>query len=263
LFEVKKGVAYITMNRVAANNALNDSLSAGLFDAVHECRGRTDIRVVVLKANGKMFCAGGDPKSFQDAAAMSDADNKRGALEFAGFLYTFQTLPQFTVCLAQGSAMGGGVGLVSICDMCIAVKAAHFTLSEVKLGVIPATISPYVVGKIGVSNAKRLFCTAENCNADLAKSMGLVTDVVDSADAFPAKVKEICDKITMCAPAAVASAKKLVMNVANQPVSQELINYTSDELSRVKKTEEAKDGMKAVQNRTKPAWATAAIEPSL
>merc|ERR1719456_311534 len=103
-------------------------------------------------------------------------------MQFAKFLYMFQTLPQLTIALVQGSAMGGGVGLASICDVVIAVKNAYFVLSEVRLGVIPATISPYVVAKLGVANAKRLFCTAENCSAEMGKKMGLVQHVINSDD---------------------------------------------------------------------------------
>jgi len=261
LFEINQGIAYVTMNRPGHNNAITDTLSSGIADAVCELRQRKDVRIAVLKANGKMFCAGGDPKGFQDAAAMSDADNKKSAVDFTKFLYHWQALPQFTIACVQGNAMGGGVGLCAMCDMVIAVKDAKFVLSEVKLGVIPATISPYVVAKIGVSNAKRLFCTAENIEAEQAQQMGLVQVVVDSADGFQDKLKQIAEHMTKSAPDAVHSAKKLVMNVVNQPMSEALIAYTASELARVRKTAESEEGMKALQEQRKPYWAQREIVP--
>eukprot|EP00746_Dinoflagellata_sp_MGD_P006364 gnl/MRDRNA2_/MRDRNA2_112412_c0_seq1.p1 gnl/MRDRNA2_/MRDRNA2_112412_c0~~gnl/MRDRNA2_/MRDRNA2_112412_c0_seq1.p1 ORF type:complete len:355 (-),score=90.54 gnl/MRDRNA2_/MRDRNA2_112412_c0_seq1:68-1132(-) len=260
-FEEGNGIVYLTLNAAERNNSLNDEVEAAFKDACYELQGRKDIRIVVLKAEGRMFCAGGDPKGFQDAAAMSDADNRKGAVEFAKFLYQFQTLPQFTICCAQGSAMGGGVGFVSICDMVIAVQSAFFVLSEVKLGVIPATISPYVVAKLGASNSNRYFCTAENISAMKAKEMGLVQEVVDKPEDFQGWIKTIAEKLTQCAPEAVHSSKKLVMNVANQPMSETLLAYTGSELARVRKTAEAADGMKAIQERRKPYWAENDIKP--
>jgi 1,4-dihydroxy-2-naphthoyl-CoA synthase len=172
--EIGDGIAYLTLNAPERKNSLNFDVQDAFQDACMELQTRKDIRVVVLKAEGSMFCSGGDPKWFQDCAKLPDEENNKGSMQFAKFLYMFQTLPQLTIAMVQGHAMGGGVGLASICDVVIAIKNAQFVLSEVRLGVIPATISPYVVAKIGVANAKRLFCTAENLKAEEARQMGLV-----------------------------------------------------------------------------------------
>lgn len=254
-FEKGDGIAYITLNRPEANNALNDALGAGMQDALYELHNSPEIRLVVLKAEGKMFCAGGDPKQFQAAAQATAEQNAKGADDFARNLYKFSTLPQFTMCLCQGSAMGGGFGYVSLCDMAVAVKAAYFTLSEVKLGVIPATISPYVIAKIGVANAKRLFCTADNCIASKAREVGLIDVVVDSPDQFPAIVKEVAGMVNLCAPQAVKKTKKLIMNVANQPITNELLKFVAAEYAKNMKGAEAMEGTDAVQSRKKPPWA--------
>eukprot|EP00416_Gambierdiscus_australes_P032899 CAMPEP_0171091152 /NCGR_PEP_ID=MMETSP0766_2-20121228/32264_1 /TAXON_ID=439317 /ORGANISM="Gambierdiscus australes, Strain CAWD 149" /LENGTH=335 /DNA_ID=CAMNT_0011549217 /DNA_START=80 /DNA_END=1087 /DNA_ORIENTATION=- len=260
-FEMGEGIAYITLNRPDANNALNSPMSEALHDAAFELTRRKDIRIVVLRAEGKMFCAGGDPKSFADAAAMSDYDNRKQAISFMKFLYFFQCLPQFTVGLAQGSAMGSGIGLLAACDVVVAVTSARFTVSEVKLGTSPATIAPFVTRKVGAAYAKRILCTAENISAVDAKRMGLVTDVVDDEMDFSKYVESICDKVTLCAPIAASRAKRLVQNVSQRPLSLKLLEYTGGELADIRIGEEAIKGMVAVQAKTKPFWAENPIKP--
>lgn len=202
--EIGDGIAYLTLNAPERKNSLNFDVQDAFQDACMELHTRKDIRVVVLKAEGSMFCSGGDPKWFQDCAKLPDEENNKGSMQFAKFLYMFQTLPQLTIAMVQGHAMGGGVGLASICDVVIAIKNAQFVLSEVRLGVIPATISPYVVAKIGVANAKRLFCTAENLKAEEARQMGLVQYVCESEDEMKKKLVECCKGAAMCGPEAVA-----------------------------------------------------------
>lgn len=259
--EFGSGIAYITLNRPDANNALNDNISAALHDAAYELHQRRDVRVVVLRAEGKMFCAGGDPKSFADAAAMTDADNRKAAMSFMKFLYYFQCLPQFTIALVQGSAMGSGVGLLCVCDMVIAAKGARFTVSEVKLGTTAATIAPFLSRKVGIAHAKKMLCTAENVSAEAAKLMGLVTDVVDDDMDFSKYVENVCEKITLCAPLASARSKRLAQNVSLQPLTLKLLEYTGGELADIRIGEEAVKGMIAVQARAKPFWAETPIKP--
>eukprot|EP00747_Dinoflagellata_sp_TGD_P123774 gnl/TRDRNA2_/TRDRNA2_173872_c0_seq4.p1 gnl/TRDRNA2_/TRDRNA2_173872_c0~~gnl/TRDRNA2_/TRDRNA2_173872_c0_seq4.p1 ORF type:complete len:397 (-),score=96.27 gnl/TRDRNA2_/TRDRNA2_173872_c0_seq4:79-1269(-) len=272
-FTVSQGIAYITLCRPAANNAINDEITLGLNDACQILRERPDIRVAVLTGEGRMFCAGGDPKSFQsfqgdakevgknvpsgqailrESAAFDG--NKASGNSFARLLYEFANLPQFTICCANGSAMGAGVGLICTSDMCIAVKTAMFVLSEVKLGVIPATISPHVIGKIGGSNSKRLFCTAENCNMSKATQMGLVQQVVDSSSQFGDAVQNVCKRLQACAPGAVASAKPVLLNYMNAPASESLLVNSAEEYVRVRKGEEAENAMKSLQMKKKPSW---------
>lgn len=286
LFEIRDGIAYCTLNRPAANNAMNDGLSAGIHDSARILRSRPDIRIAVLTGNGRMFCAGGDPKSFQQAqsgagvianvngqsmaenppgphialAAKYMMDNQESARAFARDMYDWASLPQFTICCLNGSAMGGGVGLVSVCDYAVAVKAAHASLSEVKLGVIPAVISPHVIRTIGVTNAKRLFCTAENANTTTGLEMGLFQRVVNDISEFPAVIKEIAQKIQACAPGAVAAAKQAVLNCLNQPMSESLIDYTAREYSILRKSKECQEGMQALAAKQRPSWVDRQID---
>eukprot|EP00930_Biecheleria_cincta_P037550 TRINITY_DN25794_c0_g1_i1.p1 TRINITY_DN25794_c0_g1~~TRINITY_DN25794_c0_g1_i1.p1 ORF type:complete len:338 (+),score=67.32 TRINITY_DN25794_c0_g1_i1:68-1081(+) len=261
LFELGDGIAYITLNRPDANNALNETISVGLQDATYELAQRKDIRIVVLRAEGKMFCAGGDPRSFSDALGMTEQDERKAALGFMKFLTWFQALPQFTVALVQGSAMGSGIGLMCACDMVIAVSEARFTVSEVKLGFCPATIAPFVTRKVGPAYAKRLLCSAENISADQAKTMGLCSDVVADESDFSPYMASICEKVTLCAPIAAGRAKRLVQNVSLQPLTMKLLEYTGGELASIRIGEEAIKGMVAVQARVKPYWAENPIKP--
>merc|ERR1719379_1367440 len=154
--------------------------------------------------------------------------------------------------MVQGHAMGGGVGLASICDVVIAIKNAQFVLSEVRLGVIPATISPYVVAKIGTTNAKRLFCTAESVKGQAAKDIGMVNEVVKTVAEGHALIKKICESITLCAPDAVSAAKRLVLGVAGQPLTETIQFFTAAELAKVTVGEEARVGMIAIQKKEPP-----------
>merc|ERR1712232_146403 len=207
-FECGDGIAYLTLNRPDANNSLNDEMADALHDAIFELhRRKGDIRIVVLRAEGKMFCGGADPRSFVDSRAMTDADNRKASVNFMKFLYYFQSTPQFTVALVQGSAMGTGVSLLAACDMACAVSTARFTVSEVKLGRAPVTIAPFVTRKVGQAFAKRILCAGENISAMDAKRMGLISDVVDDEMDFSKYVEQVCDKITLCAPMASSRAK--------------------------------------------------------
>jgi len=287
LFEIRDGIAYCTLNRPAANNSMNAGIGAGLHDSARILRSRPDIRIAVLTGNGRMFCAGGDPKGFQAAQAsvgalageegegqpenpagqmiagagayMGGEGNKQGGLAAAHDFYAWASLPQFTICCMNGSAMGGGVGVISNCDMVIAVRTAHITLSEVKLGVIPATISPHVIRTMGASNAKRLFVTAENCNMNLAMECGLVQRVVDNATMFPDVIKEIAQKVQGLAPGAVAATKQCILNSLNQPITNELHDYVCKEYARTRKGKECEEAMQALANKSKPKWVDTAI----
>jgi len=270
----EKTVAVITLNRPNEKNAMDDPLTSGMMLACARIKAMPSLRVAFLTGNGAMFCAGGDPKSFQEAqkqgkeaaaaAAASgggaEDQNSAGANSFAKFLQDLNELPVYTVALANGSAMGGGFGLLCCCDCVIAKKTAFFALSEVKLGVIPATISPYVVAKIGPSNARRLFMTGETINVEKAKEIGLVQEVVTTNEELVKEAKKVCDVLTAAAPGAVAAAKKLVQSVQYKPITPELQAYTADQLSQVRMSEESAGGMIAVQAGKKAPWAAAPIK---
>lgn len=261
LLELGEGIAYITLNRPYQNNSINDTLARGLHDATCDLAVRKDIRVVVLKAEGRVFCAGGDPQAFTDAAAMSDKESRLASIHFMKYLRMLSMLPQFTIACCQGSAMGSGVGLMAACDMVIATKGAHFTLAEVKLGTIPATVVPFIMTKAGISNTKRLVCTGENITAEKAKFMGLIQEVVETPEDFSPLVREICEKLTLCAPLATSCSKRLATNVASQPMSREVLEYTGEELAFIRTQDEAVKGMVAIQAKAKPPWAEKPINP--
>jgi len=261
-------VAVITMNRPEANNALDEALTIGLTQCVARVMQSPELRVVFLTGAGKMFCAGGDPKAFQNAAAQAKAaeaagklgdkgsdQNAAGALQFAKLLDDLSNLPCYVVALANGTAMGGGFGLLSCCDCVIAKKTAMFALSEVKLGVIPATISPYVVARIGVSNARRFFMTGEAITSDVAIAAGLVNIAVDDEKGLAKEAQRICKLMTLAAPAAIKASKKLVAGVANKVINEELMVYTAGQLAQIRMGKEAEAGMIAVQAGQKPPWA--------
>ena len=176
--------------------------------------------------------------------------------QFSDLLFAFNALPCLVVGLANGSAMGGGFGLLCLCDTVVARKNCFFALSEVKLGVIPATISPYVVAKIGPSNARRLFMTGETIAADKAKEMGLVQEIVETPEELMKSAQKLCDLMVATAPGAVASAKELVRNVQYKVITPELMEMTQNELTRVSCSEECAGGMAAVQQGKKAPWTT-------
>ncbi|CAE8619342.1 unnamed protein product, partial [Polarella glacialis] len=186
--------------------------------------------------------------------------NKMSAQAFARDVYQLASLPQLTICCMNGSAMGGGFGLVCACDYVVAAKSAHATLSEVKLGVIPAVISPHVSRTIGTANCKRLFCTAENANMQTAVEIGLVQRVVDNPSQFPAVIKEMAQKLQLCAPGAVAASKQTILNCLNYPMSQSLMEHTVKEYVRVRRTAECEEGMRALETRQKPSWVDTPID---
>jgi methylglutaconyl-CoA hydratase len=258
-FELGEGIAYLTLNKPESNNAITASMQQALEDAANELHRRQDIRILILRAEGKMFCAGAPPVSYMNA--ISEGDAKKAATSFMKFLYYFQCLPQFTVGLAQGSAMGSGLGLLAACDMVAATRAARFQVTDVKLGVAPVTLAPFITRKVGPAFAKKILCAAENVTADAAKAMGLITDVVDDEMDFSKYVEAVCDKITLCAPSAASRAKRLVQNVSLRPLSMKLLEYTGGELADVRISDEAVKGMVAVQAKTKPYWAERPIKP--
>mmetsp|Transcript_68401 Transcript_68401/g.164182 ORF Transcript_68401/g.164182 Transcript_68401/m.164182 type:complete len:367 (-) Transcript_68401:153-1253(-) len=278
-FAVKSGIAYITLNRPEANNAMNGGINQGLQDAVYYLQEHTEIRIAVLQAEGKMFCAGGDPKGFQAAqagagviqgegevaagppsgesiarAAESGSGNATSAQTFAKLLYQFATLPQYTIGCAQGSAMGGGVGLLCVCDTVMATQRSFFALSEVKLGVIPATISPYVIRKIGAANAKKVFCTGESIKPMKAAEYGLVQQLLPTKDEFPKAIQKIASQVQQCAPGAVARSKRLISMLMYQPVSESLMRFTAQEYAAVRKGAEADVAIAGLSAKKRPAW---------
>ncbi|MCW5624151.1 MAG: enoyl-CoA hydratase/isomerase family protein [Burkholderiales bacterium] len=247
------GVATVTLDRADVHNAFDDALIAELTQTLHRLDGDAAVRVVVLAANGKSFSAGADLNWMKRMAQYSEAENLRDALHLAELMRTLDRLHQPTVARVQGAAYGGGVGLVACCDMAIAAEEAQFCLSEVKLGLIPAVISPYVVQAIGARAARRYFLTAERFSAAEALRLGLLHDVVPAAE-LDAAVHALVDALLKGGAHAQAASKDLIAAVANRPIETPLIEDTAERIARQRAGAEGREGVAAFLEKRSPAW---------
>ncbi|WP_317928890.1 enoyl-CoA hydratase/isomerase family protein [Halioxenophilus sp. WMMB6] len=248
-----RGVATVTMNRPEKHNAFDDSVIAELTNAFNELAGNPEVRVMVLAAEGKSFSAGADLGWMKRMASYSYDENLRDANALAGMLKTLNTLPFPTIARVQGAAFGGAVGLVSCCDMAVAGPKASFSLSEVKIGLIPATISPYVIAAIGARAARRYFVTAERFSAESALQLGLVSELVE-AEAMDATITQLVDALLANSPAAILAAKKLVLDVDNQVITDELIKDTSERIAAIRVSPEGQEGLTAFLEKRPATW---------
>jgi methylglutaconyl-CoA hydratase len=251
--DIDKGVAQLTLNRAIIHNAFDDSVIAELTDIIDNLAQRDDVKVVVLAANGKSFSAGADASWMQRMAKYTREQNVSDAKALATMLDKLNNLPQPTIAKVQGSAFGGGVGLVACCDIAIASNAAKFCLSEVKLGLIPATIGPYVVQAIGPRAARRYFVSAEIFSANTALQLGLVSELV-AADALDAACQKVIDQLLTNGPSAMRRAKLLVRHLSYREVGAETIDYTSQQIADVRVSAEGQEGLQAFLAKRKPDW---------
>ncbi len=248
------GAATVWINRPARNNAFDSLTIAALFEAFETLQGAEGVRVVFIRGAGGWFCAGADLDWMREAAELTEDDNRADAYEMAKMLKALADLPALTVALVEGGAFGGGAGLVAACDMAVAVAGARFAFSEVKLGLIPATISPYVVAAIGPRAARGLFATARIFDAAHAEKIGLVDEVVADAAALEAVQSRLALEIMACAPGAVAESKRLVDDVAYQPIDHNLMHDTARRIAKARVGDEGREGVAAFLAKRKPAW---------
>ena len=253
ILQVADNVGRITLNRADRHNAFDDAVIAELADILDRVAVNSEVKVVVLAAKGKSFSAGADLGWMKRTAAYSIADNEADALVLAQMLSKLDTLAKPTVALVQGGAYGGGVGLVAACDMAIAADNALFCLSEVKLGLIPSVISPYVLAAMGARAARRYFLTAERFNAAEAHRLGLIHDVVPADDLVAAGDRLTAD-LLVAGPAALAKAKQLIAHVAGQPINTDLITETARRIAEARASAEGQEGISAFLERRKPGW---------
>lgn len=247
------GVATLTMNRPDVHNAFDDSFIAELTRAFRSLDEHPGVRVVVLAANGRSFSAGADLNWMKRMAQYSEAENLRDALHLAELMRTLDRMRKPTIARVQGAAFGGGVGLVAACDMAVAAREAQFSLSEVRLGLIPAVISPYVVQAIGARAARRYFLTAERFGADEAQRLGLVTEVVD-AGSLDSAVEGLVAHLVKGGPHAIAAAKDLIRAVADQPLDTPLIEDTARRIAATRAGGEGREGIAAFLEKRAPSW---------
>jgi len=253
LVAIDGGIARVTLNRPAVHNALDDKLIADLLATLETIAANRAVRLVMLTGEGASFCAGGDLAWMRRTADYTYEQNLADAMMLARLLQRLNTMPQPTVALVNGPAYGGGVGLVACCDIAVAADTAKFSLSEVRLGLIPATISPYVVRKIGESNARRYFLTAEVFEAADAQRMGLVHEIV-AATGMDEAAAWFMKRLREGGPQSQGAAKQLIARVAGAPIDEGLMSDTAERIATQRASDEGKEGTEAFLAKRAPRW---------
>jgi len=247
------GVATVTLNRPEKHNAFDEHLIEQMTQAFRDIETDESVQLMILAATGKNFSAGGDLNWMKRMANYDFDDNLEDARALATMLRTLNFLSKPTIARVQGAAFGGAVGLVSCCDIAVASETASFCLSEVKIGLIPATISPYVIAAMGERAARRLFITGERFNAKQALRTGLVSEVCppDQLDQCTAKFRQ---QILANSPAAIKQAKQLVVDISNKPIDDNLIEDTSKRIATIRTSAEGQEGLSAFLEKRTPTW---------
>jgi methylglutaconyl-CoA hydratase len=245
-------VATVTMNRPEAHNTFNEELIAGLRDAFDSLSGDRSVRVVILAGEGRSFSAGADLEWMKRASDWSEDDNKRDAEELAAMLRRVAECAHPVVARVHGNAFGGGAGLTAAADVAVAAESVTFGFTEVRLGLLPATISPHVIEKIGPGRALPLFLTGERFDAQRAHEIGLVHRVVP-ADELDGAVREVVSMLLQGAPEAQRTAKRMVRRVA-QLDRRSVDQYTAELIAGLRKAPEGREGVAAFLEKRKPAW---------
>jgi methylglutaconyl-CoA hydratase len=248
-------VAVVWMAREKVRNAFNETMIAEVKRAFEELGADSGVRAIVLAGKGPAFCAGADLDWMRRVANYSADENRGDARQLAELLRTIDACPKPTIARVHGDAYAGGMGLLAACDIAFAASTANFCLSEVKLGLIPATISPYVINAIGARLARRYFLTAERFDAAEAYRIGLVHDIAPP-EQLDAKVNELLGNLMQTSAHAVAEAKRLVREVAGRPIDDALLDDTAERIARARSSADGKEGVRAFLDKRKPAWVT-------
>jgi len=258
--DVRNNVGLVALNRPELHNAFNEMLIAELTAVLHALDADASVRAVVLTGHGKSFCAGADLNWMKKMAGYGAAENLADAQALALMLRTLNGLSKPTVACVRGAAFGGGVGLVACCDIAVAAHDAIFSLSEAKLGLIPATISPYVIEAIGARQARRYFLTAERFTAAEAFRIGLVHDIVPGPE-LDARINELLGDLLVAGPAAQLECKALIRGVAHRPIDADVIAGTAEHIAAVRASPEGKEGVAAFLGKRPPKWVPASLRP--
>ncbi len=249
----ENGIVRVTLNQPEIHNALDEELIAQLTATFKDLDNDKSVRVLILDAAGKSFSAGADLNWMKKMAEASYAENYQDSQNLADLMSSLYLMKCPTITAVQGAAYGGGVGLVACCDIAIASKSASFRFSEVKLGLIPAVIGPYIVRAIGERAAKRYFTTAEALDANRATELGLISESVDQ-DELAAKVISIAELIINNGPEAVFEAKQLINDVTNRSINEQLITMTADRIAVIRASGQGKEGVNAFLTKRKANW---------
>jgi len=252
LIEHDGPILRLTLNRPEVRNAFDEEVIQSLSAAALRASEDQSLRAVVLAGNGKAFCAGADIAWMAKAIAYTRQENLSDAEDLARLLERLDTLPVPVIGRIQGSALGGGVGLAAICDIVVAADDAVFGLSEVKLGILPAVVAPYVLRKIGISAARELFLTGARFDAARAREIGLVHDVVAAGD-LDAAVKRRLDDVLTAGPQGIAKAKALIREIAGAH-PEDVIGITTNAIAAQRVSDEGQEGLRAFLEKRKPSW---------
>lgn len=247
-------VATLWLNLPERHNAFDEHLIAAITAALDALACDSDVRAVVLAGRGKSFSAGGDLDWMRRAAGYGFEQNLADAGQLAHMLRTLAELPKPTIARVHGAALGGGMGLACACDIAVASEAAFFATSEVRFGLIPATIGPYVLRAIGARQCQRYFQSAERIDAARAREIGLVHELAP-ADQLDARIAELCSALAAGGPQAQARAKRFIAEVANRPIDAALVAETAEAIAAIRATDEAREGLTAFLDKRKANWA--------
>ncbi|UCD05892.1 MAG: enoyl-CoA hydratase/isomerase family protein [candidate division WOR-3 bacterium] len=251
-YEVKENVAVVTFNRPEVHNAFDDVMIGELAETFDRLAAQTEVRAVVLTGEGKSFCAGADLNWMRRVKDYSYDDNLKESLELSDMLYKAYSCPKPTIARVNGAAIGGGTGLVAVCDIAVAARSAKFSFSEVKLGLIPACISPYVVKKCGEGKCREFFLTGERLSAEKALTAGLVNAVTE-LETLDALVDQYLTQLISSGPSAITTCKELLRKVP-QMSYDEVKRYTAEVIAQIRVSEEGQEGMAAFLEKRKPRW---------
>jgi methylglutaconyl-CoA hydratase len=251
--DVAASVATLRLDRADVRNAFSDVMIAELDAALTALAARADVRVVVLASAGPVFSAGADLNWMRRMANYSRGENRADAAKLADMLLRLATLPQPTVARVQGDCYAGGLGLVAACDIAVAVDTAQFCLTEVRLGLIPATIGPHVVRAIGARQASRYFLTAETFTALMARELGLVHEVCAAND-LDAVIERVTTHLCQASPSALTESKRLIRDLATLPIDANTAALTADRIADVRASADGREGVQAFLERRKPRW---------
>jgi methylglutaconyl-CoA hydratase len=255
----RNGVALVTLNRPDRHNAFDEHLIAELTQALRAIDAAPDVRAVVLLGTGESFCAGADLDWMRRMADYDYARNVADAQALAQLLQVLAGLSKPTIARVHGPAYGGGVGLIACCDIAVAAVGATFALSEAKLGLIPATIGPYVVEAMGARAARRYMLTGERFEAAEAYRIGLVHDLAPSVEALDERVNDLLGALMLAGPQAQKAVKALIRAIAHRPIEERVIADTAERIATVRASDEAREGVAAFLGKRSPAWVPAAL----
>ena len=248
-----RGIAQVILNNPDKHNAFDDQMIIELTNAFNALAANANVRIMLLKSEGKSFSAGADLEWMKRMASYSYQQNLNDARALAAMLKALHQMPIPTIARVQGAAFGGAIGLISCCDIAVASSKASFALSEVKIGLVPSTISPYVIAAIGERHAKRYFMTAERFDANTALQISLVHEAVEE-QFLDDKVEQLITAILSNGPEAVVAAKQLVFAVSGKAIDSSLIEHTCEVIAGIRVSAQGQEGLSAFLDKRKPHW---------